>query len=153
MDMNHKNLQLLVSAYLDGEVYDSEKDIALSHLEACSECRQFVEHAKLIREEICALGDLKLSDSFAARVSHSVEKRDEQTVEWLGIEPSARNTFILLAGFVLVFFFITSFNNNAAAAMNDQLLSRITTDSISTHVLLQQENLSKSDLLYAVMTK
>jgi uncharacterized membrane protein SirB2 len=74
-------------------------------------------------------------------------------VEWLGIEPSARNTFILLAGLVLVMFFLTSFNNNAASAMNDQLLSRITSDSVSTRVLLQQENLSKSDLLYAVMTK
>ena len=151
--MNHKKIQLLVSSYLDEEVNDSERAQALSHLEVCSECRQFVEHAKLMRENICALGEVELVNSFAARVAYSVEKRDEQTVEWLGIEPSARNTFILLAGLVLVMFFLTSFNNNTASAMNDQLLSRITSDSVSTRVLLQQENLSKSDLLYAVMTK
>ena len=151
--MNHKKIQLLVSSYLDEEVNDSERAQALSHLEVCSECRQFVEHAKLMRENICALGEVELANSFTARVAYSVEKRDEQTVEWLGIEPSARNTFILLAGLVLVMFFLTSFNNNAASAMNDQLLSRITSDSVSTRVLLQQENLSKSDLLYAVMTK
>ena len=151
--MNHKKIQLLVSSYLDEEVNDSERAQALSHLEVCSECRQFVEHAKLMRENICALGEVELANSFAARVAYSVEKRDEQTVEWLGIEPSARNTFILLAGLVLVMFFLTSFNNNTASAMNDQLLSRITSDSVSTRVLLQQENLSKSDLLYAVMTK
>jgi len=151
--MNHKKLQLLVSSYLDGEVNESEKAEARSHLEQCSDCRQFVEQAKLIREEICALGEVKLSNSFAARVVYSVERRDEQTMEWLGIEPSARNTFILLVSIVFVMFFLTSFNNGTATAMNDQLLSRITSDSVSTHALLQQDNLSKNDLLYAVMTE
>jgi uncharacterized membrane protein SirB2 len=151
--MNHKKLQLLVSSYLDSEVNDSEKAKALSHLEVCSDCRQFLEHAKLMRKEICALGEVKLENSFAARVAYSVEKRDEQALEWLGIEPLARNTFILLAGFVVIMFFFTSFNNDAASSMNDQLFNRISSNSVSTNVLLQQGNLSKSDLLYAVMTK
>jgi predicted anti-sigma-YlaC factor YlaD len=151
--MNHKKLKLLVSSYLDGEANDNEKAEALSHIEVCSECRQFIEHVKLMREEICALGEVKLTDSFAARVAYSVERRDEQTVEWLGVEPSARNTFFLLAVVVLVMFLFTSFNNNTASAMSDQLLNRITSDSVSVHVLLQPESFSKSDLLYAVMTK
>ena len=151
--MNHKKIQLLVSSYLDGEINNSEKAQAILHLEVCSECRQFIKHAKLMREGICALGEVKLTNSFTARVAYSVERRDEQTIEWLGIEPSARNTFFLLAGFVLVMFFLTSFNNSNAPVMNDQLLNRITSNSVSTQVLLQQGNLSKSDLLYAVMTR
>ncbi|MGD1044350.1 MAG: zf-HC2 domain-containing protein [Bacteroidota bacterium] len=151
--MNHEKIRLLVSSYLDSEVNDSEKAKVLLHLEVCSECRQFIEQAKLIRKNICALGEVELANSFTARVAYSVERRDEQIVEWLGIEPSARNTFFLLAGFVLAMFFLTSFNNNTASTMNDQLLNRITSDSVSAHILLQQENLSKSDLLYAVMTK
>jgi uncharacterized membrane protein SirB2 len=106
-----------------------------------------------MREEISALNEFQLTHSFTARVLYAVKKRDEQTVEWLGIEPSARNTFCLLAGFVVVLFFLTSFNNSNAPVMNDQLLNRITSNSVSTQVLLQQGNLSKSDLLYAVMTK
>jgi predicted anti-sigma-YlaC factor YlaD len=151
--MNHKKMQVLVSSYLDGEINESEKAETLSHLEVCPECRQFIEQAKLMREKIYTLGEVELANSFAAHMAHLVEKRDEQTVEWLGIEPSARNTFILLAGLVLVMFFLTSFNNTTASAMNDQLLNRITSNSVSTQVLLQQENLSKSDLLYAVMNK
>jgi len=73
-------------------------------------------------------------------VAYSVERRDEQTVEWLGVEPSARNTFFLLAVVVLVMFLFTSFNNNTASAMSDQLLNRITSDSVSVHVLLQPES-------------
>ena len=151
--MSHKELQLLISSYLDSEVNDREKAEALSHIEICSECRQFIEHVKLMREEICALGEVELANSFAARVAYSVEKRDEQTVEWLCVEPSARNTFFLLAVVVLVMFLVTSFNNNTASAMSDQLLNRITSDSVPARVLLQPANLSKNDLLYAVMTK
>jgi len=151
--MNHKIIQLLVSSSLDGEVNESEKAEVCFHLEGCSECRQFIQHAQLIRNEISSLGEVKLANYFAERVAHSVDKRDEQTMEWLGIEPLARNTFIVLAGFVLVLFFFTGFNTSAASSMNDQLFNRITSTSVSTQVLLQQENLSKSDLLYAVMTK
>jgi predicted anti-sigma-YlaC factor YlaD len=151
--MNHKKLRLLVSSYLDDEVNDSEKAEVLSHLEGCSECRHFLNHGQRMRNEICLLGEVKLENYFAERVAHSVERRDEQTMEWLGIEPLARNTFIVLSGFVLIMFFFTSFNNSTASAMNDQLLNRITSNSVSTQVLLQQGSLSKSDLLYAVMTK
>jgi predicted anti-sigma-YlaC factor YlaD len=151
--MNHKRLQLLVSSYLDGEVNDTEKTIVISHLEGCSECRQFIEYATLMHEEIGALNKFQLTNSFTARVLYAVKKRDERTVEWLGIEPLARNTFILLAGFVLLIFFFTKFNSNTPSSMNDQLLNRITSNSISTNVLLQHGNLSKSDVLYAVMSK
>jgi predicted anti-sigma-YlaC factor YlaD len=151
--MNHKKIQILVSSNLDNEINEYEKADVLTHLETCSECRQFVERARHIREGFSGFGEVILSSSFTMQVLHSVEQKEELTVERLGIEPSARNTFILLASLVVVLFFITNFNNNTASAMNDQLLSRITSDSISTHILLQQENLSKSDLLYAVMTK
>jgi predicted anti-sigma-YlaC factor YlaD len=151
--MNHKKLQLLVSSYLDGEVDESEKAEVRLHLEVCSECRQFIQQTQLIRNEISLLGEVKLANYFAERVAHSVDRRDEQTMEWLGVEPLARNTCIVLAGFVLILFYFTSFNNSTASAMNDQLLNRITSNSVSTQVLLQQGNLSKSDLLYAVMTK
>jgi predicted anti-sigma-YlaC factor YlaD len=151
--MNHKRLQLLVSSYLDGEVNDTEKAIVISHLKGCFECRQFIEHATLMHEEIGALNKFQLTSSFTARILYAVKKRDERTVEWLGIEPLARNTFILLAGFVLLIFFFTKFNSDTPSSMNDQLLNRITSNSISTNVLLQHGNLSKSDLLYAVMSK
>jgi anti-sigma factor RsiW len=151
--MNHKKMQVLVSSYVDHEVNDSEKAEAISHLEVCPACRQFVDHAKGIRENIRSLGEGALSSSFAVRVAYAAEKRDEKTVEWLGIEPSARNTFIVLAGFVLVLFFLTGFHNSTASSVYDQVFIGGTTNSVSTHILFQQENLSKNDLLYAVMTK
>ncbi|RPI02643.1 MAG: hypothetical protein EHM64_13595 [Ignavibacteriae bacterium] len=151
--MNHKKLKYAVSSFVDGEINESEKTLVLSHLKGCPECRQFVQHAQLMRQELCSLGDVKLPDSFALRLAHSLERRDEQTVEWLGIEPSARNTFMLLAGVVFALFLLTSFKNHTATAMNEQLFYKFTSDTAATRVFLQQEKLTKNDLLYAVMAK
>jgi predicted anti-sigma-YlaC factor YlaD len=151
--MNHKELRLLVSSNLDDEVNEIDKKIVLSHINACRECYEFVEHANKIREEIRALGEVELPYAFAAHVAHSVERREEQKEAWLGIEPLARNTFFALAIVVLVLFIFTSFTGNSSGFTGDQLLSGYSADSVSTRVLLQQDRLSKSDLLYAVMTK
>jgi hypothetical protein len=151
--MNHKKLQILVSSSVDGEVSESERTQVLSHLESCSDCRRFMEQAKRMHSEIASLGEVRLPSSFPSRILDSVEKRDEQFGEWLGIEPSARNTFILLVSVVLIIFFLTRVNTPPASAMNDQLLRSISSDSGSTRVLLQKEYLSKSDVLYAVMNK
>jgi anti-sigma factor RsiW len=151
--MNHKEIQLFMSSYLDGEIRDSEELMVLKHLDVCSECRQFVKNGREIREEIRALGEVDLPYAFAAHLSHSIERRDEQVKEWLGVEPLARNTFFVLAIVVLVIFMFTSFIGSPSGFTRDQLLSGYSIDSVSTRILLQQDDISKSDLLYAVMTK
>jgi anti-sigma factor RsiW len=151
--MNHKELQLLVSSYLDDEVSETDKETVLSHIKVCTECHEFVQHANKIREEIRALGEVDLPYAFATHLAHSVERRDERVKEWLGVEPLARNTFFVLAIVVLVIFMFTSSVGSSSGFTGDQLLSGYSTDTVSTRVLLQQDHLSKSDLLYAVMTK
>jgi hypothetical protein len=83
---------------------------------------------------------------------HSIEKNDEQDVEWLGIEPLARNMFYAIAIIVLLMFMLTDYNNNSTAGIANQFFSG-SKDSVTTSVLLQPHDLSKNDLLYTVMTK
>ncbi len=151
--MKHKKMQLLVSSYLDDEVSETDKETVLSHINVCTECQEFIEHANKIKEEIRALGEADLPYTFTAHVLHSIERRDEQVKEWLGVEPLARNTFFALAIVVLVTFMLTSTIGTSSGFTEDQLLNGYFTDSVTTRVLLQQDHLSKSDLLYAVMTK
>jgi predicted anti-sigma-YlaC factor YlaD len=151
--MNHKEIQLLVSSFLDGEIKEDDKAKVQMHIEACSECRRFTEQAQQMREHICALGEAKLPYAFSARVAQVVEKRDKQMEEWLGVEPLARNTVFAIAVVVLMMFIFTSFQNGVSSLSADQLLSGIISDSTGTQVLLQQDELSKNDLLYAVVTK
>ena len=151
--MNHSELQMLLSSYLDGEVDDADTAKVLSHLDICSECRQFIEHIKQMRETIRAMGEVELPNDFAARTARLLEKDDEQIQEWLGVEPLARNTFFAIAFLVLVIFMFTNSYSGSSDFARDQLFSGYSSSSVSTRVLLQQNSLSKDDLLYAVMTK
>lgn len=151
--MSHKKMQLLMSSYVDGEIKEDEELEVLEHLNTCTECRQFVKNAGEIREEIRALGGVELSYAFSERVAHLVKKNDEQTRDWLGVEPLARNTFIAIAVIVFVMFLITSFNKGISPGIAEVLINGSNGDSAATQVLLQPGNLSKNDLLFAVMTK
>jgi anti-sigma factor RsiW len=151
--MSHKEIQLLMSSYLDGEISDSEELKVLEHLDVCSECRQFVKNAREIREEIRDLGEVELSYAFTERVTHLARRSDEQARDWLGIEPLARNTFFAIAVTVLVMFLLTSFNKGASPGIAEVLIDGSDGDSVATQVLLQPGDLSKNDLLYVVMTK
>jgi anti-sigma factor RsiW len=151
--MSHKEIQLLISSYMDGEIEDHEELVVLEHLDACPECRQFVKNARKIGEEIRALGDVELSYAFSERVAHLIKQSDEKTKDWLGIEPLARNTFIAIAVTAFMIFFLTSFNKNASPGIAEVLIDGTNGDSAVTQVLLQPGNISKNDLLFAVMTK
>ncbi len=151
--MKHRELQLLVSSYIDDQITGEEQKTVIAHLETCAECRRFVEEAKQIRTEIRGLGHVELPYAFAERVAHSVEKRDERAAEWLGVEPLARNTFIVLAAIVLLLFVFTKSDNTGLTVQPDQLLGGMASDSLATHVLLKQSELTRSDLIYAVLAK
>jgi anti-sigma factor RsiW len=151
--MNHEELRMLLSSYLDGEVNDIDKTKVISHIETCDECQQFIEHTKQIREAVQAIGGIELPFDFAARTSRLTERRNEQAEEWLGVEPLARNTFFAIAVSVLMIFLLTNINKDVSASITEVLINGSDGDSIATQVLLQPGTLSKNDLLYAVMTK
>jgi anti-sigma factor RsiW len=151
--MSHKEIQMLISSYVDGEISGDEELLVLQHLNVCPECRQFIKNAGEIREEIRALGEIELSYAFSERVAHLVKQSDEKAQDWLGIEPLARNTFIVIAATVFMMFLFTSFNKSTSPGIAEVLIDGSNGDSAVTQVLLQPGKFSKSDLLYAVMAK
>jgi hypothetical protein len=151
--MSHKEIQMLMSSYVDDEISDIDEPRVLEHLEVCAECRQFIKNAKEIREGIRLLDEIDLPSAFASRLAHVTVKRDEHIKEWLGIEPLARNAFYAFAVIVLAIFFVLHSDKNVAPGIADVLIDGSGGDSVATQVLLQPGDLTKNDLLYAVMTK
>ena len=151
--MNHNQLMMLVSSYLDGELNDTDSAAVREHLKACSVCRQFQEAALQVQKEVRCVDKDLVSSSFPIRVMHAVQKRDQQSVEWLDIEPLARRTVWALAAVVMILFILTSFRNSANAGFSEPFFSGVSADSSAAQVLLQQESITKNDLLFAVMTK
>lgn len=151
--MKHDELQLLVSSYVDGEGTMKEKKSIVAHLKVCSKCRRFYEEAKKMQSDIRSLEHVELPYAFASRIAYAIEKRDEQTTEWLGLEPLARNIFYALAFVVLLMFVLTSSESGTSTVSTDQILSGMATDTGAAHVLLKQSELTRNDLLYVVLTK
>ncbi|MBN1397314.1 MAG: zf-HC2 domain-containing protein [Bacteroidetes bacterium] len=151
--MSHKQMQLLISSYIDGEIDAGRKKKVLEHLKTCQECRQFVDEAGEIRKQIKALDEIELPHAFSERIAHLAVKSEEETKDWLGIEPLARNTFIAIATAVVILFFVTDLKKEASPSIMEILNSGQNGDSAVTQVLLHPGELSKNDLLLAVMTK
>jgi predicted anti-sigma-YlaC factor YlaD len=151
--MNHKEMQMLVSSLIDGEVTESEKALVKEHMKKCPECREFADQIEQIRNGIHTINDAELEPGFAAHVRDLVVRQDEQSEKWIGIEQLARNAVFAIAVIVLAMFFVTSYNNDLSPGITEVLIDGTGKDSIVTQVLLNQENLSKNDLLYAVMAE
>jgi predicted anti-sigma-YlaC factor YlaD len=150
--MNHKQLQILVSSYLDGEVSENEKALVKEHLKNCSECRTFIKQIYHIQEGIAGIGEAELVPGFANHVRNLIVRQEEQTEKWISIEHLARNAVFTIAVFVIAMFFVTSFSDESSPGISEVLIDGTGKDSIATQVLLNQGDLSKNDLLYAVMT-
>jgi predicted anti-sigma-YlaC factor YlaD len=151
--MNHKQLQILVSSFVDGEITESDRFLVDEHIKNCLDCRTFVEQIHQMREGISAIGDVELAPGFAARVRNMIVRQEEQSEKWLSIERLARNTVFAIAFVMLIIFFIADYNNISSPGISEVLIDGTDSDSIAAQVLLNPGDLSKSDLLYAVMTK
>jgi anti-sigma factor RsiW len=151
--MKHKKLQIIVSAYIDGEAADEEKAVARQHIEACAECRAFADRSELIRESIRTSEEYKFGEGFVHRVTGSIAIREEQTMEWIGVERLARNMVMMIAVLIAALLLLTTPESNASPNITEVLIDGTGSDSAAAQVLLKPGNLSKNDLLYAVITK
>ena len=150
--MNHKKMQLLVSSFVDDEITETDRQKVLAHLEICQDCKLLVIHAKNMRDDIHAIGEMDLRNEFALRIMESIDKSDEQEIGWIGIEPLARNMFYAIALVVLLIYVLSGFNK-PSPIITDQFYIGSSADSTAADVLLQPNALSKNDLLFAVMKK
>ena len=151
--MNHQELQMLVSAFVDGETNIAETDVVQQHLLGCLSCRHDVESVQKIRSDLRTQNIIELSSSFTARVMHVVEERERRIKEWLGVEPLARNTFFAIAVSVLLVFLLTSFNHDSPPGIAEVLINGVGSDSTAATVLLQPGEITKNDVLNVVLTK
>ncbi len=151
--MNHDQLQILVSSFIDNEVDEDEKLLVLEHLHKCQECRKFVDQVKQMKEAIGSIENVQLSPGFAGRVNKIITGQEDLVEQWTGIEHLARNAVFAIAVLVLALFYITRYNEESTPGISEILIDSSGRDSVATHVLLGRDELSKGDFLYAVMSK
>ena len=152
--MNHDSLRELLSAYVDGELDKVQQADVLAHLETCSACNRTLGELRQIRSGITSSADIEFPYDFAPNVLRNARAERESVMSWLGIERSAEGTFAVLAVIVILFLFFMNARPTASTVVSlDQYMVLDAGDSVATQVLVKQEEISKQDVFYAVVSR
>ena len=151
--MNHKTVERLLSAFVDGELDEGTKQFVRAHLEGCASCRKRIDEMRAIRMGIREAATVDLPDNFIYSVRSAVNREQQESVVWLGPERFARNLVVALSILVFAVVAYTSLTEPQVPMGVSQYFSGESSDSAAHAVLGSQRELSKDDVMMAVLTK
>ena len=151
--MNHDEIRVLLSAYVDKELSGAEKKVVDEHLRGCPDCRQRVSQLVVLKRSVHALGDLDLPYAFASNLAHAIDHDEEVTVSWIGIEHFAQRIAVGLTLFVLLLIGITTYSQHDDPGTVERYVVGLSTDSAGSQIFTKQGALTKDDVMLAVFTK
>lgn len=76
--MAHDRYQLLLSALLDGELSDAERDETMAHLDACDACRAYFAELTALHDAFGELDEIEVPEGFAAGVMARLHEEKPQ---------------------------------------------------------------------------
>ena len=79
--MNHDELKILLSAYIDGEVTPSEKDMLEDHLVSCQSCQKDFDEFKKVSSSLKRWPQERLSPDVELNIKARLAKTKERTME------------------------------------------------------------------------
>lgn len=86
--MEHDRYPLLLSALLDGELTDAERDETLAHLDACEACRSYFAELTALHDAFGELDEVEVPEGFAAGVMARLHEEAPQArkprAKWRG---------------------------------------------------------------------
>ena len=151
--MNHKHIRQMISAYMDGELGAPDQQVVMSHMENCRECRLFHEHIRQTSIAIKEAGDVRLAEGFTYDVLRRMRREREESRQWLSVEHIARRFVLGLTVVVIVFVSLSMVLQQDEPVIMEPYLAGEQADSSVTRTLLTKEELSKDDILLAVVTR
>ncbi len=151
--MNHQEIHLLLSAYIDEELTDAERTIVVKHMRECVDCQSRVDQLVTLKRNVHSAGNIELPFAFASTIARSIHHDEEVAVSWNGIEHYAERFAIGLAFLVLLLVGITSFIQNEDPLPVERYVSGISSDSAVSQILTKQGTITRDDVMFAVLTK
>jgi len=151
--MTHEIWKELISRHVDGETTPEEERQLHNHLATCSECRDFQEDLKQLRPAIREAAVLDLGPSFVVTVNERLREEESRIDSWIAVERLARNTVMGLAFTVAVVLAVMASMRSREANAPEPTILTASNDSTAARVLLEHEELTKGDVLLAVVTK
>ncbi len=151
--MNHDDIRLLLSAFVDDEVTDRERETVEDHIAGCRACRAHLAQMRVLKHAVHEAGDIELPYSFANAVARSIHQDEEVNVSWIDIEHLAQRFVFGLAVLVLVLLGVTSYQQRSDALPMERYVSGVNPDSAVSQLLTKQGNITRDDVMFAVLTR
>jgi anti-sigma factor RsiW len=151
--MNHKAFQQKLSAYVDHELAEEQTELMRKHIEGCAACRRQLQELHSIRTQIRAAATVTLPDNFIYSVKGAIRREQSESVVWLGTERLARNVVVGLCILVLGMVVFESYLTPQQSFGVDRYFNGEPADSAAQTIIGSQQELSKADILMAVMTR
>ncbi len=79
--MNHEEIKILISAYIDGEVTPSEKDIVENHIVSCPSCQKEFDEFKKVSASLKRVPQERLSPDVELNIKGRLASTKEKTME------------------------------------------------------------------------
>ena len=88
--MNHDEYKEKLSAFLDGELTDAERDDVLTHLETCAACRTHLAELTALHDALSDMEDVDVPEGFADGVlarlhEEKMPQKTKKSNPWRGI--------------------------------------------------------------------
>jgi anti-sigma factor RsiW len=151
--MRHRIYLRQLSAYIDRELTEAQTESMRQHIEGCEECRQRMQELRAIRSQIRAAATVTMPDNFIYSVKGAIRRQESESVAWLGTERLARNVVVGLCILVLGIVALESYITPQQSFGVDRYFNGEPADSAAQSIIGTQQELSKADVLMAVMTK
>lgn len=151
--MNHNDMRVLLSSFIDEEVSESDRLIVTAHLASCPDCKNTMNEMMTIKRSVHTAGDYDLPYGFAHSLTRSLHHKQDVALSWLGIEQSAQRLVFGLAVVVLMIVGLTSFKQNEETSSAEHYVNGLVADTGSTEMLMKRSSISNEDVLIAVLTK
>lgn len=117
--MNCEKCEILISAYIDGELTQREEKTLLKHIDECSGCRKKLESMRVMSNQLSGLrkieGDISERNRLIANLHELMDKEPapKPVLPWLTTPRLAWASALAVAAIVLIAFL--SMNNNSVS--------------------------------------
>jgi anti-sigma factor RsiW len=150
--MNHNTIHERLSLLFDGRLSAPESEELRLHVESCPDCKKTLAAFSMVREGIRQAASYEVSPMFARNVVRTIRKLIEREApEWIGADRIARRLVAALGLLSLLVIGVSTLGTEEIQAGPERYFTGEPLDSSVTRTLLQQDEISKDDVLIAAV--
>jgi anti-sigma factor RsiW len=123
------------------------------HLQSCTSCGTLLRELQSIRSTVKQSADVELSYGFSFRLHRTIEQEGSHEEVWGDVETVARNAVAAIAVLVLCMVVFSKADSVGQEVPNESIIAVGQLDSLSNHMFNKQGEISRDDLVYAVLSR